>query len=81
MRRRVPFTHKDQHITGGDDAFLSTDILDAIVSRLRTTTGPTNLPIGAWADGEFLKRSGATAVGSSLQGAAFIDRQVSTSTV
>lgn len=41
---------------------------------LRTTTGPTNLTIGAVADGEVLTRSGATIVGSSGGGGAQLFR-------
>jgi len=39
------------------------------VSALTTTTGPTSLVAGAIADGEFLKRVGATLVGASAGGA------------
>ncbi|NNL47870.1 MAG: hypothetical protein HKO76_05850, partial [Acidimicrobiia bacterium] len=37
-------------------------------TALRETGGPTVLPVGAWADGEYLKRSGATAVGDTPAG-------------
>ncbi len=55
--------HESTHVSGGSDAFLSTDILEAIVKRLRETGGPTTLAMGAVADGEFLKRSGSSIVG------------------
>lgn len=58
--------HRARHVSGGADAFLSTDVLEAIVKRLRETGGPTTLSIGAVADGEFLKRSGTSVVGASL---------------
>jgi len=55
--------HRARHISGGADAFLATDVLEAIVKRLQETGGPTTLVMGAVADGEFLKRSGTTVVG------------------
>lgn len=57
--------HKDTHKAGGADAFVSTDFLEAIVKRLREEAGPTDLTMGAVADGQFLKRSGAAIVGQS----------------
>lgn len=39
------------------------------VTGIRTTTGPTNLTVGAIADGEFLVRSGAALIGGSPAGA------------
>lgn len=41
-----------------------------IAKKLKTTTGPTVLAIGAIADGEFLKRSGSTIVSDSPTAAA-----------
>ena len=34
--------------------------------KIRTTTGPQILTVGAWADGEFLKRDGTTAIGEAI---------------
>ncbi len=56
--------HKDTHKSGGADAFITTDLLEAIVKRLQVT-GPVTLTMGAVADGEALVRSGASIVGSS----------------
>ena len=67
-----PASHKASHVSGGGDAFAAADLIEAIVKRLQTTTGPTTLLMGAVADGEFLKR-----VGSALVGAAAGDVQVS----
>lgn len=49
--------HESSHISGGTDAFLSTDVLEAVVKRLRETGGAT-LAMGAITDGQFFKRSG-----------------------
>ena len=65
---QTPLEHKASHVVGGSDAFVDTDLLDAVVQRLRTTTGPTDLLLGAVADGEFLKRSGAAIVGDTPAG-------------
>lgn len=72
-------THEARHTSGGADPFLSTDLLEAIVKRLQTSTGPTTLTIGAVADGEFLKRSGSSIIGGSASGggAAFTTVEVS----
>lgn len=59
----APQAHGASHVSGGGDALLSTDLLEAIVKRLQTSTGPTTLLLGAIADGEFLKRSGTDIVG------------------
>lgn len=61
---QTPLAHKDTHKSGGADALATTDLLEAIVKRLQTTTGPTTLLMGALADGEFLKRVGAALVGA-----------------
>lgn len=58
--------HKGTHVSGGSDEFVSTDILEAVVKRIRESFGPTNLDIGAIADGEFLKRSGNTIIGDGV---------------
>lgn len=67
---QTPTAHKDSHVSGGD-AFLSTDFLDAVVRRLRETSGPTDLRIGAVADGEYLVRSGTNLVGATPSGVVF----------
>ena len=65
---RVPLAHEATHKFGGTDAFLSSDLLDAIVKRLQESSGPTNLLIGAVANGQYLQRVGATVVGSTPAG-------------
>jgi hypothetical protein len=55
--------HKDNHKLGGSDAFTSSDLLDAVVRRLRETDGPTDLLMGAVADDQLLHRVGAAIVG------------------
>lgn len=65
---RTPTAHKSSHVSGGGDAFLSTDVIEAIVKRLQTTTGPTTMTMGAVSDGQFLKRSGTTVVGDTPVG-------------
>ena len=57
--------HKNTHVSGGSDAFASADVLEAIVKRLQTTSGPTTLEMGAVTDGQFLKRSGTSIIGDS----------------
>ena len=57
--------HEAAHISAGADPFLSTDLLEAIVKRIQTSTGPTTLLVGAVADGEFLQRSGTAIIGGS----------------
>lgn len=59
--------HKDEHKTGGFDAFTATDLLEALVKRIRESGG-ADLLVGAVADGEFLKRSGTSLVGASAGG-------------
>ena len=60
---QTPLAHKDTHKSGGGDAFVAADLLEAVVKRLRESGGPTDLTVGAVADGEYLKRSGSTVVG------------------
>ena len=57
--------HEAAHVSGGGDAFTSAQLLEAIIKRIRESGGPTDLTVGAVADGEFLKRSGATVIGGS----------------
>jgi len=57
------FAHRGRHISGGADAFLTTDLIEAVVRRIRESGGPTDLLVGAIADGAGLKRSGSTIVG------------------
>lgn len=56
-------THRDRHISAGVDAFLSTDLLEAIVKRVRESGG-TTLLFGAIADNEIIQRSGTNLVGT-----------------
>ena len=62
--------HKASHVSGGGDALLSTDVIEAIVKRIQESAGPTTLTLGAIADGEGLARSGSSIVGRPPQGAA-----------
>ena len=55
--------HEASHVSGGGDAFLSTDLLEAIVKRLQESGGPTTLLLGAIADGQELVRSGSGIIG------------------
>ncbi len=55
--------HKDRHKSGGADALTATDLIEAIVKRLRESGG-ADLLIGAVADGQFLKRVGTDLVGA-----------------
>src|SRR5512143_3122254 len=57
---QTPLAHEARHVSGGADAFLSTDVIEAIVKRILETGASTTLAFAAIADGEFLKRSGAT---------------------
>lgn len=66
MPAAVRVLDKSDLVIGGSDAFVAADILDATVKRLQTTTGPTTLLVGAVADGEFLKRSGTSLIGSTV---------------
>lgn len=55
---QTPLAHAASHISGGSDPFTSAQLLEAVIKRIRTSTGPTDLLVGAIADGEFLKRDG-----------------------
>lgn len=55
--------HRATHISGGADAFLTTDLLEAVVRRLRETGGPTDLLMGDVPDGYLLGRSGTDVLG------------------
>ena len=57
--------HKDEHKAGGLDPFLSTDIIEALVKRLRESGGQ-NLDLGAVVAGDFLRRVGTNVVGAFL---------------
>lgn len=74
----APQPHKSTHVSGGSDAFLTTDLLDAIVQRLRETSGPTTLTMGAVSNGQVLTRSGTSIVGAasgSLGGLSVLNKQ------
>lgn len=58
-----PDPHKGSHISGGGDAFTSSDLLEGVVKRIRTSQGPTDMLVGVVGDGQFLKRSGTALVG------------------
>lgn len=60
--------HKGRHVEGGADPFGSTDLLDAVIRRLRESGGPTDLLVGEVDDGEYLKRSGTGIVGDTGAG-------------
>lgn len=55
--------HKASHVSAGGDAFAAGDDLVGNARGLRETGGPTQLAMGAVADGQFLKRSGSSVVG------------------
>jgi len=59
--------HKNRHVSGGLDAFVTIDLIDALVKRVRTVTA--DLVFGTVTDGEFLKRSGSTIISASVAGA------------
>lgn len=65
---RPPTTHKDTHKSGGTDPFTSSDLLEAVMKRIRETGGPTDLLVGAIPDNEVLKRSGSAVVGGGVFG-------------
>ncbi len=67
VRLLVPLitTHKDEHKSGGLDAFAATDVLEALVKRLRDGGG-ADLLIGTLVDGEGLRRSGNNIVSSGI---------------
>jgi len=60
---QTPIAHKDTHKSGGTDALLSTDLLEAVVKRIQESAGPTNLTVGAVADGHLLRRNGTAIEG------------------
>ena len=62
---RTPTAHKDTHKSGGSDAFAATDLLEALIKRIREGGG-ADLVFGTIADGQFIKRFGATMVGSAI---------------
>jgi hypothetical protein len=55
--------HRARHISGGADAFLSTDVLESAARRVQESGGPTILSFAAIPDGTFPKRVGAEFVG------------------
>jgi hypothetical protein len=54
----------DPGSTAGTHKMLREDATWAIPDALHETSGPTDLVLGAWADGQVLARSGSTAVGA-----------------
>lgn len=73
---RDPTNHASDHENGGGDEISVAGLSGALADdqnadAIRTTTGPTLLAVGAWADGEYLKRSGSTAVGDTPGGGGF----------
>lgn len=70
--------HAATHISGGADAFTSSQLLEAVVKRIQTSTGPTTLTVGAVTDGEFLKRSGSTIISASVSTSTPVDGWLST---
>lgn len=71
--------HRFRHISGGADAFLSSDLLEAIVKRLRESGGAT-LTLGSVADGQLLLRSGTNIVGSGVPNSSVGTAQLKTAT-
>lgn len=66
--------HEASHVSGGADAFLSTDVLESIAKRWQESGGPTTLTAGAITDGQYLKRSGTTIIGSTVSAATTVAR-------
>lgn len=62
LNGKASTNHKSTHVSGGTDAFTSTDIIEAVVKRLRESGG-TNLVLGSVTDGQYLRRSGNSIVG------------------
>ena len=58
----APNAHKDTHKSGGSDALTATDLLEALVKRIRESGG-ADLLIGSIADGKLTRRSGTSFVG------------------
>jgi len=56
----APVSHAPSHLNAGGDT-LAADVV-------KTTTGPTDMVVGAVADGEYLKRVGSTIVGDTPAG-------------
>lgn len=69
----LPAAHAASHQNGGGDeisvAGLSGVLADPqIADKVKESSGPTTLTVGAVADGEFLKRSGSSVVGAAAGG-------------
>lgn len=56
--------HKNTHVSGGTDAFVDTDLIDARIRNILESGGPTALAVMGIPDGTFLMRSGTDVVGS-----------------
>lgn len=70
---RDPNAHASDHENGGGDEISVAGLSGALADdqnadAIRTTTGPTLLAVGGIADGEYLRRSGATVVGGTPGG-------------
>ncbi len=70
--------HRATHITGGADAFLTPDIIEAIVKRIRESGG-TTLTLGAVANGEYLYRSGSSIIGGTPESSVNVSVSVKSS--
>lgn len=68
LNAKASTSHKDTHKSGGSDEITSSDLLEAVIKRLRESSGPTDLTLGSIADGEYLKRSGSTIIGGTPAG-------------
>ena len=63
---QTALAHEASHISGGGDPFTSTQLLEAIVKRLRESGG-TVLLLGAIADGDPLVREGTAVLGGGVR--------------
>ncbi len=77
--RDITLTDRPGLISGGADAFLSTELLEARIKRILESGGQALLA-GAIADGEFFKRSGTNFVGGAAIYTSFYNNDDSEST-
>lgn len=59
--------HKDTHKSGGTDAFVAADLLEAHIKRILESGDPQVLTVGAIADGQVLTRVGNAIVGANSE--------------